>query len=291
MEGIVYLNGTLVPAQEAKLSPLDRGFLYGYGLFETMRSYNGRIFRLDRHLARLRRSAAMLALASELEAYDLEQAIYDTLEANRLKDARVRLTVSAGLGERGLAPPSSGVITVFVSAEKLVPPSPQVYRRGIRAAIVSTRRNSLSPLSQLKATAYLDSFVALSQAAALGAEEAILLNERGFIAECSTSNIFLVAGGLLLTPSQESGILPGITREAVLELAQALGIEAVEGEIPAERLLQAEEAFLTTSVREIVPITSVDGKPIGSGRPGAVTKRLMAAYKELVERTLGLSLT
>ncbi len=285
MEGIIYLNGTLVPAQEAKISPFDRGFLYGYGLFETMRSYKGRVFRLDRHLARLRRSAAMLALASELEAYDLEQAIYKTLEVNRLKDARIRLTVSAGLGERGLAPPNLGPITVMVSAQKLDLPPPQVYRKGISAAIVSTRRNSLSPLSQIKATNYLDSFVALSQAVASGAEEAILLNERGFIAECSTSNVFLVAEGILATPSVESGILPGITREAVLELARGLGIDAVEGEIPEADLFQAEEAFLTTSVREVVPITSVNGKPVGSGKPGTVTKRLMAAYKELVETT------
>lgn len=286
MEGIIYLNGTLVPAQEAKISPFDRGLLYGYGLFETMRSYNGRVFRLDRHLARLKRSAWVLALASELEAYDLEQAIYKTLEANQLKDARIRLTVSAGLGDRGLAPPNLGPITVMVSAQKLSLPSTQVYRRGIRAAIVSTRRNSLSPLSQIKATNYLDSFVALSQAVALGAEDAILLNERGFIAECSTSNIFLVAEGILTTPSVESGILPGITREAVLELARDLGIEAVEREIPEADLFQAEEAFLTTSVREVVPITSVNGKPVGSGKPGTVTKRLMAAYKELVEKTI-----
>jgi branched-chain amino acid aminotransferase len=247
-----------------------------------MRSYKGHVFRLDRHLARLKRSAALLALASELEAYDLEQAVYDTLEANRLKDARIRLTVSAGIGERGLAPPNLGSITVMVSAQKLDLPPPQVYRRGIRAAIVSTRRNSLSPLAQIKAANYLDSFVALSQAVALGAEEAILLNERGFVAECSTSNIFLVAKGLLLTPSVGSGILPGITREAVLELARTLRIEALEGEIAVAHLLGAEEAFLTTSVREIVPITSVDAKPIGSGRPGPVTGRLMAAYKELV---------
>jgi len=286
MEGIIYLNGKLVPAQEAKISPFDRGLLYGYGLFETMRSYNEHVFRLDRHLARLRRSAMVLALASELEAYDLEQAIYKTLEANHLKDARIRLTVSAGIGERGLAPPSLGQLMVMVFAEKLSLPSTQVYRRGIRAAIVSTRRNSLSPLSQIKATNYLDSFVALSQAVASGAEEAILLNERGFIAECSTSNIFLVAEGILITPSVESGILPGITREAVLELAGDLGIETVEREIPEADLFQAEEAFLTTSVREVVPITSVNGKPVGSGKPGTVTKRLMAAYKELVEKTI-----
>jgi branched-chain amino acid aminotransferase len=285
MEGIVYLNGALVSAQEARISPLDRGFLYGYGLFETMRSYNGCVFRLDRHLARLKRSAAVLALASELEAYDLEQAIYNALEANRLKDARIRLTVSAGMGERGLALPNLGSLTVMVSVEKLDLPPPQVYQRGIHAAVVSTRRNSLSSLSQIKATNYLDSFVALSQAVASGAEEAILLNERGFIAECSTSNIFLVAKGILITPSVASGILPGITREVVLELARGLGVEAVEGEIPEADLFQAEEAFLTTSVREIMPLASVNGKPIGSGRPGPVTRRLMAAYKELVETT------
>jgi len=288
MEDIVYLNGALVPRQEAMVSPFDRGFLYGYGLFETMRSYKGRVFRLDRHLARLQRSAERLALASELESYDLEQAIYRTLAANKLADARIRLTVSAGPGERGLAPPAGGLITVLVFAEKLVI-SPQAYEQGIRAALVSPRRNSLSPLSRVKATNYLDNLIAYSEAMALGADEAILLNERGVIAECSMSNIFLVARGLLRTPSEDSGILPGITREAVLELARALGIEAVEGEIPLADLLRAEEAFLTSSVREVLPITSIDGKPVGRGRPGPVTKRLMAAYRHLVEATLELS--
>jgi len=288
MEDIVYFNGTLVPRQEAMVSPFDRGFLYGYGLFETMRSYKERVFRLDRHLTRLRLSAQRLALASELEAYDLEQAIYKTLEANKLADARIRLTVSAGPGERGLAPPVGGQITVLVFADELVL-SPQAYEQGIAAAMVGPRRNSLSPLSRIKATNYLDNLVACSEAVALGAEEAILLNEGGGIAEGSMSNIFLVAEGMLLTPSEESGILPGITREAVLELARALGIEAVEGEIPLADLLRADEAFLTSSVREVLPITSIDNELVGQGGPGPVTRRLMAAYSQLVETTLELS--
>jgi branched-chain amino acid aminotransferase len=278
----------LVPRQEAMVSPFDRGFLYGYGLFETMRSYKERVFRLDRHLTRLRLSAQRLALASELEAYDLEQAVYRTLEANKLADARIRLTVSAGPGGRALAPPVGGLITVLVFAEKLLL-SPEVYEQGIRAALVSAKRNSLSPLSRVKATNYLDNLVAYSEAVALGAEEAILLNEKGFIAEGSMSNIFLVAGGMLLTPSEESGILPGITREAVLELARELGVEATEGEIPLADLLRADEAFLTSSVREVLPITSIDNKSVAQGGPGPVTKRLMAAYRHLVETTLELS--
>ena len=284
MEEFVYLNGALVPREKATVSPFDRGFLYGYGLFETMRSYGGCVFRLDRHLARLMHSARFL-LAAALDPDELRQAIYKTLEANNLSDARIRLTISAGEGERSLEPPKEGMPPIIVVAERLAL-HPQLYLKGVRAAIVRLRRNSLSPLCGIKSTNYLDNLIAHSEAVALGADEAILLNERGFVAECSTSNIFLVVAGKLLTPSEESGILPGITREAVLELARATGVEVVEGEIPVEDLRRADEVFLTTSVREIVPIVSVDGSLIASGKPGEVTKILLAAYRELVERTL-----
>ena len=285
MDEIVYLNGSLVAREEARGSPFDRGFLYGYGLFETMRSYVGRVFRLDRHLARLMHSAGKLGLASQLDPVELEQAIYRTLEANKLLDARIRLTVAAGEGERGLSPPPSGRLTILVVAEKLTLPS-QIYHQGIRAAIVSPRRNSQSTLPQIKSLNYLEGFIAHSEALALGADEAIMLNDRGYISECSTSNIFLVVTGKLLTPSMDSGILPGITREAVLELAHDLGIEAIEEEIPPSDLLRADEVFITTSVREIVPVVMGDGRPVGSGKPGEVTSRLMASYKELVRREL-----
>lgn len=284
MKGIIYINGAMVPREEARISPFDRGFLYGYGLFETMRSYGGRVFRLDRHLARLMRSAERLGIASLLDPAVLERAVQKTLEVNRLHDARIRLSVSAGEGERGLALPESGTLTIVVVAERLVLPPPQVYEKGVSAAIVSVRRNSQSPLSGIKSIAYMDSLLAHSEAVAQGADEAILLNERGLVAECSTSNIFLVVGGRLLTPSAESGILPGITREVVLELADGLGLATAVGEIQLADLLDADEAFLTSSIRELVPITEVDGRPIGSGKPGEVTGRLISAYREQVLR-------
>lgn len=279
----VYLNGALVPRGKASISPFDRGFLYGYGLFETMRSYGGRVFRLDRHLARLMHSAEELGLASLLDAGELEQAVYRTLEANKLMDARIRLTVAAGEGERELAPPTSGTLTTLVAAEKLTVPS-HIYQQGILAAMVSTRRNSQSPLPAIKSLNYLEGLIAHAEAAALGADEAIMLNDRGFLSECSSSNIFLVVTGKLLTPSLDSGILPGITREAVLELAHDSDIETVEGEIPPSDLLRADEVFITTSVREVVPVVTVDGRSIGSGKPGEVTISLLAGYKELVRK-------
>lgn len=284
MKGIIYINGAMVPREEARISPFDRGFLYGYGLFETMRSYGGQVFRLDRHLARLMRSAERLGIASLLDPAVLERAVQKTLEVNRLHDARIRLSVSAGEGERGLALPESGTLTIVVVAERLVLPPPQVYEKGVSAAIVSVRRNSQSPLSGIKSIAYMDSLLAHSEAVAQGADEAILLNERGLVAECSTSNIFLVVGGRLLTPSAESGILPGITREVVLELADGLSLATAVGEIQLADLLGADEAFLTSSIRELVPITEVDGRPIGSGKPGEVTGRLISAYREQVLR-------
>ncbi len=284
MEVLIYINGELVPRGEARISPFDRGILYGYGLFETMRSYGGRVFSLDRHLTRLLHSADKIGLGASLDPAALRQAIHRTLEANKLIDARIRLTVTAGEGERGLAPPTSGMLTIMVVAEELVLPPPQAYEDGIRAAVVSVRRNSQSPLSGIKSIGYLDNLLAHYEAVAAGADEAILLNEQGFVAECSTSNIFLVVEGRLLTPSMESGILPGVTREEVIEMALNLGIAVEEEEIPLAQLLRANEAFLTNSIIEVMPIVEVDGKPIGTGKPGEVTKRLMAAYRELVHQ-------
>ncbi|MDY6916498.1 MAG: aminotransferase class IV [Chloroflexota bacterium] len=285
MAGVVYLNGRLMPADEARVSPLDRGLLYGYGLFETVRSYGGRVFRLDRHLARLMGGAETLALASGLDPAQLEQAMYRTVEANGLADARIRLTVTAGAGERSLGMPSPGSLTILVVAEPLHLPS-RIYDEGISAAVVSVRRNSQSPVSSIKSLNYLDGLIARAEAETRGADEAVLLNERGYLAECSSSNIFLVSSGKLLTPSVASGILPGVTREAVLEVAAEVGIESVEGDVLPDELARADEVFITTSVREVVPVVAVDGRLAGSGKPGPVTGRLATAYRELVRREL-----
>ncbi len=291
MTEAVYLNGRLVPRPAAKLSPFDHGFLYGYGLFETMRAYNGHIFRLDRHLARLWCSARSLGLADAIGGVmegrqPLETACRETLEANKLKDARLRLTVSAGEGDMMPDPSTSRHPTVLITVRTLTPLPPQKYESGFTAIRSSLCRNSRSPLSRLKSTCYVENILARMGARAAGCDEAIMLNEQGYLAEGSTTNIFLVNNGDLITPSLESGVLPGITREAVLEIARAANIKTLERQVALEELLEAGEAFVTNSILELMPLTWFEGKPIGTGKPGQLTKELLTAYRELVDEAL-----
>ncbi len=286
MKEIVYLNGILVPPSLATISPFDHGFLYGYGLFETMRSYGGVIFRLERHLSRLYKAAESLGIHSQLLPIDLEKACYDVMNANNLTDARLRLTVSAGEGDIIPNPSTCKKITVFIVARKLVPMPPESYEKGFKAIVSSVRRNSQSPLSRLKTSCYLENVMARQEMKLAEAVESILLNEAGLIAEGSSSNIFCASKDILLTPSLNCGALPGITRETVLELAKTLEIRAIETEITPEALLQADEAFCTNSIIEILPLTYVGDKPIGSGKPGTLTIRLSQAYQKLVASSL-----
>lgn len=280
MGEIVYLNGSLLPRNQARISALDYGFLYGFGLFETMRAYNGRVFRLGSHLRRLAGSAEILGLP--IGALNLEAAVMDTIRANGLGDARIRIAVSIGEGAVAPDPGTCNEPTVLVVAEHYQPYPQQVYQKGFRAVVSSIIRNSRSPLARLKSANYLESILARQEARATGADEALCLNEKGFLAEASMSNIFLVGNGALRTPGPESGILPGITRQIVLELARRLGISTLEQDTRQDELFRAEEAFLTNSLIEVMPLTEVDGRHIAAGRPGSITRRLMAAYKELV---------
>jgi len=297
----IYLNGRLIPRSMAKLSPFDHGFLYGYGLFETMRAYNGHIFRLDSHLTRLRCSAESIGLTRSILSTDegkqsLKAACMETLEANKLKDARIRLTISAGEG--GMTPDlgTCSSPTVLITARNLVRPPPEKYESGFKTVLSFLRRNSHSPLSRLKSTCYMENILARMVARAAGYDEAILLNERGYLAEGSTSNIFLVKKSpsperkgrvrVLITPSLESGVLPGITREAVLEIARASNIETQERQVELKELIEAEEAFITNSIVELMPLTWFEGKPIGSGKAGQLTKELLAAYRKIVDEAV-----
>jgi branched-chain amino acid aminotransferase group I len=282
MEELVYLNGKLLPSSQAWLSPFDHGFFYGYGLFETMRAYSGRVFRLARHLDRLRGSVTFMSLTEELAHYDLAKAVVDTLQANHLSDARIRLTLSAGPGDIVPDPDRCDEPTVFIVARTYTPLSARIYERGFQACLSSFRRDSLSPLSRLKSCSYLLSVLARREAKLAGVDEGLLINEKGELTEGSTSNLFIVSGDVVLTPPLGSGILPGITRETVLELASSLGLKALEMKLVPADLFQAEEAFLTNALLEIVPLTTVDRKPVGSGRPGSLTGKLMSAYKDLV---------
>jgi branched-chain amino acid aminotransferase len=289
MEEIVYLNGELVPRSKARVSVFDHGFLYGYGLFETMRAYRGKIFLLERHLRRLADSAELIGMGSGLAGIDLGKACRETLEANGLEDARLRLTVSNGEVD---AFPWAGVSrapTVVVTASPYTPFTAEKYRQGFKVGVSSVRRCQQSLVSRIKSANSLVSVLARIEAVAAGLDEALLLNDRGFIAEGGGSNVFFVKDSGLVTPSLESGILPGITRGVVIELAEALGIAVAEGDVSLADLKRCNEAFFTNSMIEIMPLVMVrddrgQNMTIGSGEPGEVTKKLMAAYKERVEK-------
>ena len=285
MSELVYLNGSLLPRGDARISALDYGFLYGYGLFETMRAYGGRVFRLDRHLDRLARSAERLGIVVETPA--LENAVAETMRASRLSDARVRLTVSVGEGGTVPDPATCGRPTVLVVAGQYHPFPDEVYRRGFKTVVSSIRRNSQSPLSGMKSLNFLESMLARQEARAAGVDEALILNERGLLAEASMSNVFLVSGESVKTPDLCCGVLPGITREAVLALAVGMGMEATECDVTLDELRQADEAFVTNSVMEVMPLTEVAGNAVRDGKPGPVTRKLMAGYREMVGRELG----
>jgi branched-chain amino acid aminotransferase len=287
----VYLNGRLVPGFEATLSPFDHGFLYGYGLFETMRAYDGHIFRLDSHLTRLRCSAESIGLThsiltTEEGKQSLKAACIATLEANELKDARIRLTVSAGEGDITPEPGTCPKPTVLITARNLSPLPPEKYQTGFRATVSFVCRNSKSPLSRLKSTCYLESVLARATARASGYEEAILLNEQGYVAEGSMTNIFVMGNRELVTPSLESGVLAGVTREAVLGIARTANIRVSERPVELRELVEAEEAFFTNSILELMPLTWLEDKPVGTGRPGQLTKELMTAYRRVVNEAV-----
>ncbi len=283
MPEIVYLNGSLLSLSEARLSPLDYGFLYGYGLFETMRAYSGRVFRLDDHLRRLCRSADFLGImAPSMSA--LSAAAYATLDANGLTSARVRMTLSAGEGEPVPNLSSCQESTLFITARNYIPYDDEVHQQGYKAIVSGIRRNTKSPVSSLKSLSYMDNLMARREAATAGANEAILLNDEGLVAEGSTSNLFVVSGQTLCTPSGDSGLLPGVTRQIVIDLAKELGIPTVEHNVTLDDLMQAEEVFCTSSVIEIMALTSIDDRRIGGGRRGRLTARLTEAYRRIVKR-------
>jgi len=281
MERLVYINGEIVSWDKASVSVFDRGLLYGYGLFETMRSYNGRVFYLDRHVSRLMNSAGVLGIRDALGPQKLETGVLRTLKANGLDDARIRLTVTAGEGGRSLSLPPSRSLTTIITVEELVLPSPEIYSKGLRTSVVGIRRNSKSPMCYLKTLGYLENMLTHAEAVAAGSDEAILLNDEGYVAECSASNIFIVEAGSVVTPPIEAGVLPGITRGVVIELAIKLGIKLEQEAVSVERLLSAEEVFITNSVIEIMPIAAVGERRVGAGSRGKLTERLMGEYNKL----------
>ena len=292
MEEIVYFNGSLVPRSKARLSIDDHGFLYGYGLFETMRTYKGKYFLLERHIERLKNSAEVIGLAGKLKDINLEKACRDTLKVNDVKDGRVRVTVTNGAITTQPWIDSGGKPTVLVTTRPYTPFSKEKTDAGFKVGIASVRRMKQSVFSAMKSINYLSNVVARMEAAAKGLDETILLNDEGYIAEGGGSNVFFVREGRVITPALNSGIIPGVTRGVVIELAGGLGISVSEGPVGIGVIKKCEEVFMTNAMIEIMPVTAVcdnEGNTvtISGGKAGEITRKLMKAYKERVEKETG----
>lgn len=288
MERLVYINGELVNREEARISVFDHGFLYGHGLFETMRAYQGRIFRVEHHLQRLFLSLDVLEFPIPFTFDSIKKALYKTLEANALTDAYIRLNVTRGEGATVPDPATCARPNVIILTREYVPYSPALYEKGYRAKIVLVRPSAQSPAVTMKTANFINNIIAKTEAKQGGYNEGIMVNTDGFITESTVSNIFMLQGSHLATPAREVGLLPGITRQAVLELAESQHLTTDEGKFMPSQLYAADEAFLTNSLIEIMPLVEVDGHPIGSGSPGPVTRNLMDAYKKLIKRELKL---
>ncbi len=280
---LVYLDGRFVDRDRALVSVFDHGFLYGDGVYETMRAYGGKLFLLKKHLARLRRSANAISIKLPLPLEKIGEALNESLNINKLQDAYVRLQISRGPGEIGLDPALCAAPTMVIVANPVHDYPSQYYERGIDVAIVKTRRNhplALDPA--IKGTNFLNNILAKIETVKAGAYEGIMLNWKGYIAEGTISNIGMVKKGVLYTPSLDTGILEGVTRDLVLRLARRKKIPVREVLLPPKGLLAADECFITNTTMEIMPVTTINKRPVGNGRPGPVTSLLRQAYRKEV---------
>lgn len=298
MEMWVYLNDRFVPRNEAKVSAFDHGFLYGDGVYETLRAYQGRFFMLSKHLTRLHRSAGLIGLTIPIVDQKWPAILEEVLVRNGLgkdsqatsqepADAYVRITVTRGEGDIGLDPKLCVQPTLLILAKPLTPYPNHLYEQGARLAIVSVRRNLSTALPpRIKSLNFLNNILAKSEATKAGAFDGLMLNSQGALAECTVSNVFFVRKGGLYTPSLSCGILDGITREVVTILGRENGIQLEEGTYTPKDLLHADEAFLTNTSMEIMPVSEVDGIKIGSECPGPLTRKLQGLFRSHLARFL-----
>lgn len=275
----IYLNDRFVKEEEAVVSVFDHGFLYGDGVYETIRSYGSRIFMRDQHLARLCRSADGIGLTIPIPDQRWPNLLHEAMTRNDVgregTDAYLRITVSRGAGDIGLDPALCPTPTVVIMTKPLHPPSPEQYRIGVNLIVARTRRNLPSAISpQIKATNFLNNILAKREAIAAGAFDSILLNWESHLTECTVSNLFFVRAGRLCTPALACGLLDGITRNIVLGLARGVHIPVDEGYFGIEAIHEADECFLTNTSMEVMPVTMVDGHPVGNGTPGLLTQQL-----------------
>src|SRR5271170_7898243 len=284
----VYLDGRFVDAVDAKVSVFDHGLLYGDGVFEGIRLYGGNVFRLDEHLERFEYSAKAILLDMPMTRKQWSDAICETCRVNGLKDGYIRMVVTRGVGDLGLAPWLCAKPSYFVIASKISLYPPETYEKGLAIVTVPTRRISPGALpATVKSLNYLNNILAKIEAKQAGALEAIMLNEQGYVAEATADNVFIVHKGELLTPSISHGALKGVTRSAIIDIAKELGIPEREADLTRYDLWCADECFLTGSGAEVIPVVKLDGRTIGSGKPGPITRKVLQEFRKrvLVEGT------
>jgi branched-chain amino acid aminotransferase len=275
----VYIDGKYYPKKEAKISVFDHGFLYGDGVFEGIRAYEGCVFKLNEHINRLYESAKSIELIIPLSKAEFKNAIIETLNRNKLKDAYIRVVVSRGIGTLGLNPTLCPKASIIIIADYL---APLFEGKNATAIIAFTRRNSVTAINpMIKSLNYLNNILARIEANKAGVNEALMLNQNGTVCEGTGDNIFIVKAGVIITPPPSAAILLGITRQVVIDLAEKEGIKVVERSITVHELYNADESFFTGTAAEIAPLVNVDGKLIGTGKPGPVTTMLIDNFKKI----------
>lgn len=279
---IIYLNGEYLPEERAVVSVFDHGLLYGDGVFEGIRAYNGRVFKLREHLIRLYESARTIGLEIPESMEEMQEVVLETLRRNNLRGSYIRLVVTRGKGDLGLDPRKCPKSTVFCIATTIKLYAEELYEKGLTLITVSTRRNASDTVTpRVKSLNYLNNIYAKMEANLAGVPEGIMLNTEGYVAEATGDNVFIMKNGVLATPPAHIGLLEGVTRNAVIDLARQAGIPVEEKVFTLHDLYNADECFLTGTAAEVIPMVSIDGRTIADGKPGVITRQLIAAFHEL----------
>ncbi len=286
MTNFISLNTKIIPDTEGSISITDRGFLYGDGIFETIRSYNGTPFKLNEHIERLRNSSGKLKIVFEYTNSEIGDNIKALIEKNNIQNAYIRITLSRGVGGSGLGISDNHKPTLLIQAKPFTPYENKLYDEGMTLVVSKSRRSTSCSISCHKTTNLLKSIMLKEEANTKSANEVVILNTDGFVAECVVSNIFIVNNGSVTTPSLDTNILPGITRRTILDICNNSSIPASEEHFTKETLIKSDEIFITNSLMEIMPVSRIDEHKIGRVIPGEITQHLMNAYKQLTEKSL-----
>lgn len=284
MSQIIYLNGEFVKAEEAKVSVFDHGLLYGDGCFEGIRAYHNRVFRMEEHIDRLYENAHSILLDLWLTKEEMTEMVLETIRRNNLRDAYIRLVVTRGYGDLGLDPAKCPKATIFCIAAQIQLYPEELYENGLVVNTVASRRNTNESTNpRFKSLNYLNNIMGKIESKLTGTIEAIMLNNEGYVAEATGDNIFIIKKGVLITPPTYAGVLEGVTRNAVIELAKKRGLEVKETLFSRHDVWSAEECFLTGTAAEVISVIQVDGRHIGNGKPGPITKELTKDFRDLTK--------